>query len=151
MSLPKTLYGSSRSIPQSGERKWGNTMTQVVADLIDGVDGISLLLASGVALLKLESTTTSLAAAATLTPTHPIHRIQSTGGVVILSGTTAIADGSVNGQILALHGVSDANAVTIPDGANTLFNGDIFLGNKHSCVLEWDSTNSAWRDVSRNN
>lgn len=151
MALPKTFYGTSRDVPQSGERNWGNTMTQVVADLIDGLDGITLLLASGVSLLKLESTDSTLADGATFTPTHPAHRIQGDGGAATADATTAIADGSTDGQILVLFGVSDVNTVTIEDGSNTSFNGDVILTNGICFITYWDSTNSVWRELTRNN
>lgn len=151
MALPKTFYGTSRDVPQSGERNWGNTMTQVVADLIDGLDGVTLLLASGISLLKLESADTSLAAGATLTATYPVHRIQGTAGAVTLDTTTAIADGGVDGQLLVLFGVSDTNTVTIEDAANTKFNGQIIVTDGDCITLYWDSTNSVWRELNRNN
>lgn len=151
MPNPKTLFGTSRDVPLKGERKWGNSMTGVVEDLIDGVDGTSLLLSSGVTLAKLESTDTTIADAATLTPTHPIHRIQGSGGAVTLDATAAIADGSIDGQLLILQGVSDTNTVTIEDAANTKMNGQAFLNDGASITFIWDSTNSLWREQTRNN
>jgi len=151
MALPKTFYAVSRDIPQSGERNWGNTMTQVVADLIDGLDGVTLLLASGVSLLKLESTDTSFAAGATLTATFPAHRVQGASGAVTLDATTAVTDGSIDGQLLVLFGVSDTNTVTIEDAANTKLNGQVILTDGDCIILYWDSTNSLWREVARNN
>ena len=115
------------------------------------MDGISLLLDSGVVLLKLEPTDTTLADGATLTVTHPVHRVQGDGGAATLDGTTAIADGTTDGQKLILFGVSDVNTVTIEDAANTKLNGQVILTDGDCIELYWDSTNSIWREKGRNN
>ncbi len=151
MPLPKVLFGTSRDVPLDDERGWGATVTGVLADLIDFADSLGLLSASDVALPRFEAATTALAAGATLTPTHPVHRISSTGGAVVLSAATAIADGSVDGQLLVLFGTSDANTVEVPAAANTQLNGPCILTNGDCLELYWDLALSAWRERSRSN
>ncbi len=151
MPTAKTLYGTSRDVPLTDERDWGNTMTNVVADSIDGLDGISLLLATGKTLLKSEITVTTFAAAATLTPLTPVHRVSGTSGAVTLDGTTAITDGSIDGQWLVLVGNNDTNTVTIDDAANTRMNGQVILTQGDAIFFLWDSTASEWQEITRNN
>lgn len=149
--VDNALYGETRAMPLDDERGWGAQVRGVLIDSMDGLDSISRLQDSGVAFLKLESTDSTLAASATLTPTHPIHRVAGSGGAVTLSATTAIADGTIADQVLVLQGTSDTNTVTVPDGANTALNGLAILSDGTSLLLIWDATNSKWRELSRNN
>ncbi len=151
MPIAKTLYGTSRDVPLTDERDWGNTMTNVVSDKIDGLDGISLLLATGKVLLKSEITTATIADTATLTPLTTVHRISGTGAAATLDGTTAITDGSIDGQWLLLIGNDNTNTVTIDDAANTRLNGQVILTLGDVIILIWDSTASEWQEIARNN
>jgi len=151
MSIPKTLFGTVRNIPTNDERSWGSTVTSVLVDLIDAADSFGFLTVADVGLLRLESTSTALAAAATLTPTHPVHKVASTGGAVVLGAVTAIADGSVDGQLLTLFGTSDTDTVEVPAAANTQMNGPCVLTNGDALNLYWDLALSAWREMSRSN
>lgn len=153
MPSDKNLYGETRPVPLDDERGWGNTVTGILSDSIDGLDGISFLLESGVVLFYLEPTQTTLASSATLTVTHPIHLVQSNSGFsVTLDGATAIADGTKNGQILILVGVGTGpNQVIVPDSANTLLNGEAILSNSVALVLVWDGLRSAWQELTRSN
>lgn len=151
MPVSNSLYDESRDVPLDDDRGWGAQVRGILLDSMDGLDSLTFLQSSGVAGLKFESTDSTLAAAATLTPSHPIHRVAGSGGAVTLNGTTAIGDGPKDGWVLILQGTSDTNTVTIPTGANTKFNGDIVLGDGDSAILNWDATNSVWREISRNN
>lgn len=150
MSITKSLFGTNRVIPQTPERNWGAQVTSILSDLIDGVDKTTLLQAA-VGLLKMASTDTALAAAATLTVTHPWHRVNGSGGAVALDGTTAIGDGFENGQLLVLTGTDAVNTVEVPDGANTDLNGKIVLGLGDAIFLIWDNARSVWQELTRNN
>jgi hypothetical protein len=123
-------------------------MTNFSTNSGNGLDGISLLLASGKALLKSEITTATIADAATLTPFTTVHRISGTGAAATLA---AIADGSVDGQWLCLVGNDNTNTVTINTGANTTLNGQVVLTLGDVIFLIWDATASVWQEVARNN
>lgn len=151
MPTPKTLHGSTVNVPIKDETDWGSEVSGYEATLIDSVDGATLLTSTGVTLVKFEVTTGTLAASATLTATHPIHRIAGASGAVTLDVTTAIADGQVDGQLLILKGTNDTNTVTINDAANTNLNGPVTLTAGDQIELWWDSTGSEWTEIGRNN
>jgi len=151
MPLNKTLFGTTRAIPITDERGWGAVVTSVLADLIDAVDSFGFLTGTDVGLLRFESTTTALAAGATLTPTHPVHKVAGSGGAVVLDATTAVADGSVAGRLLPLFGTDDVNTVEVPAAANTQLNGPCILTNGDALEMFWDATLSAWRERNRSN
>jgi hypothetical protein len=151
MSIDTVLYGTTYAIPETDERDWGSTMTSLHTNATNGLDGISLLLASGKSLLKSEITTATIADAATLTPLTTVHRISGTGGAATLDGTTAITDGDIDGQWLCLIGNDNTNTVTIDTGANTTLNGQVVLTLGDVIFLIWDATASVWQEVARNN
>lgn len=154
MPLTNELYGEEALVPLDDERGWGAQVTRILSDSIDGLDSATFLLPTGIAVLKPQSTAasiTSLAAAATLTPTHPVHYVVGSGGAVTLSAVTAIADGTVADQELEVHGTDDTNTVEIPDGANTLLNGPVVLRSMDCIKFKWNATASVWREISRNN
>lgn len=154
MPVDHDLYGETRPVPLTDERGWGDTVTGILGDGIDGLDSTTFLQTSGVAVLKPESnvaTPNSLAAGATLTVTHPAHYVVGSGGAVTLSAVTAIADGAVADQELEIFGTDDTNTVEIPTGANTLLNGPVTLRSMDCIRLKWNATGSVWREVSRSN
>jgi hypothetical protein len=151
MSQNVTLFGTVYAIPETDERNWGNTMTNFSVNTGNGVDGGLFLTTTGKTLFLEESTTTTFAAGATLTALTPVHKVAGTSGAVTLDGTTAIADGQVDGQMLRLIGTSDTNTVTIDTGANTRMNGQIVITLGDVITYRWDSTASEWQEVGRNN
>lgn len=144
MSITKTLFGTSRQIPENEEEGWGTNTTNLLADQTDGVN--AGFMKSGANVLQRESIASStLAAAATLTQTAMTHRIQGSGGAVTLSATTPIAAGVQDGQKLTLEGAHATNTVTIPGGSDTTaLNGDIVLGLYHRIKLIWNATAGKW-------
>ncbi len=91
---------------------------------------------------------TALNAAATLTPNGSHVRVGGNGGNITLNGTTGIANGSRVGQILLLIGSSDANSVTLNDGANVQLAGGAnrTLGLNDALTLIWNGTD--WIETS---
>ena len=149
MAVLKSLFGTNYSIPESREKKWGPAATAVLSDLIDGLDGVATLV-GGVPFLSLPSTTSTLSDDGTLTPITPWHRISGTSGAISLNTITAIGDGSKDGQILVLSGTSATNTVVVPDGANTLLNGEAVLGLHEALVLIWcTATGGDWIELFR--
>lgn len=149
MSYNKTLFGNTVSVPEAGNSGVGPAATAILDDCIDGVDQ-SFTMVSGVVLPRRQSTTSVLAGAATLTQTHPLHRVSGSGGAVTLSGTTAIANGTIDGQWLILVGDHATNTVTIQNGANVqLTGGDVTLNQFEAITLEWNSTQGDWQEISR--
>lgn len=149
MSIVKTLFNISRTIPETDEVDWGDQMTLLLDDICDALDQICGLSAGGLGVPRLKSSTSVLAAAATLTVTTPCHKISGNGGAVTLSGATSIADGDVADQIVLLQGNHATNTVTIQDATNTRLNGNITLAIGDSILLRWDSTDSNWWEISR--
>ncbi len=65
---------------------------------------------------------------------------------VTLNATTAIANGPTVGATLILEGGSDANAVTIPNAANTRLGAARTLGIRDTLTLIWNGLN--WLELS---
>jgi len=152
MSIAKTLLGSVRQVPQTGETGWGSEGTQIFVDLIDSNNISVQKLASGsLVFVNGVATAAALAAGATLTQTATVMRVLSTGGAVTLSAVTAIAAGEYDEQVLEVAGTDNVNTVTIPDAGNMDINGLITLSLGTRISLAWDDGAALWREVSRNN
>jgi len=141
------LFGTVRKIPANKERKWGAEVRSTIIDLSTWANSMGTLSGSN-ALLALSHADSTLAAGATLTPTKSVHRVQGNGGAVTL-GATAIANGTIEGQLLILVGQSDSNSVTITHGSNVRLNGNVTLALDDVLWLRWDGTD--WMELSRNN
>lgn len=151
MSVQKDLYGTTRTIPVTNDTVWGDETTAVLEDLVDGVEDTTAQLVSTQCVARSTSTTTTIAAAGTLTPTYRVHKVSGSGAAVTLSATTAIADGEKDGQLLTLMGNHATYTVTILDGANTQLNGNVTLEQYETIELRWDTTLSAWQELTRSN
>lgn len=90
---------------------------------------------------------TALPVNASLVPNASHILVAGGSGSVTLSGTTAIANGSAVGQILLLIGNSDANTVTVNDGANVqcAAGANRTLGRNDVLTLLWNGTD--WLEV----
>lgn len=151
MSIPQTLFGVVFTIPEDDEVDWGLQVTTLLVDICKGLNQVLGLSINGQGVPILVSTTTTLAAASTLTVTSPTHKVTGTPGAVTLSAVTAIANGDVVDQMVLIQGNHAVNSVTILDGANTRLNGNITLFLGQSILLRWDVTDSNWWEISRNN
>ena len=150
MSQNQAYSGTTFVIPETEEVDWGEQVTDYLVKMARGNNSTSAILISQNIGIHLHlPTVTSVTAAMTLTQTHPRHKVAGDSAARTLSATTAIADGSFDGQELVASGNSASNTVTIPDGANTRLNGNITLGLGDSITLIWDSTDSNWWEISR--
>jgi len=152
MAISKTLLGTSREIPQSGNKGWGSTMTTVTTDLIDIANVNTDKNAAGNKVNILTVDTQTPASAATLVVNGSLVRISGSAGAVTLNSTTPIANGEFNGQLLELSGINDTNTVTIESGGtNVKMNGDVTLTDGDHIQYWWDNTSTAWQERGRNN
>jgi len=152
MAISKTLLGTSREIPQSGNKGWGSTMTTVATDLIDIANVNTDKNAAGSLVNILTVDTQTPASAATLVVNGSLVRISGSAGAVTLNATTPITNGEFDGQILELSGINDTNTVTIQsNGTNVKMNGDVTLTDGDTIKYWWDNTSTAWRERARNN
>jgi len=152
MAISKTLWGTVRSIPQTDEENWGDTLTNLHADTADGLDTITGLAGTTPVPIS-KSSALSLAAGGTIpsaggTVTKAVYYVSGNGGAVTL-GSIAIANGSVDGQMVRIIGTSDTNTVTINHGSNTTQNGDITLSADESILFIWKNSASLWKEVNR--
>lgn len=147
MTIAVELFGTDRNVPETGERGWGDDVTDLLVTLAEAVD--ATVSNSTTPSPRLASASASLAALGTLTPTAATMLVSGTPGAVTLSATTAIADGPTDGQLLLILG--GANAVTIPDGANTSLNGPATLTQDAALLLRWSDSLSRWIEISRSN
>lgn len=148
MGIPRDLYGSVRTVPVLEDEGWGDNVTSYDLDLITGVEFTTSKKGSLALQCLPPKTPATYLTGETITPTHPEHVISGNGGPVTLSGVTAIADGSKNGEILVLKGAHATNTVTILDAANTALNGPVVLGLNDKISLKWDG--SDWVEQWRN-
>ena len=136
MSVSKTLYTTTRNIPQRDETGWGAEVTTDLEDLVDHAEDTSCKVGTEI-VAKEPQTTTVPTAGYTLAATHRRHLLNP-ASAVSLDATTAIAAGTITGQLLTLVGASDTNTVTILNGANTVMNGSIILGLNEEITFRWD-------------
>ena len=151
MSIAKTLLGSARVVPETGETGWGAETTQILVDLIDSNNITVEKLASGSLVQIITPGTATPAAASTLVPTSSYMRISGSGGAVTLDTTTPITAGEFDGQALEIEGTNDTNTVTIEDSGNVELNGLIVLASGTWITLRWNSTAVKWRERNRSN
>ena len=148
MAVSKTLYGSTRNVPETPEENWGAEVTTFLGDMIDGLENVSEKIGAAFAFVNGTNVNdTSLAAGATITPAGGRHRVAGASGAVTLDGTTAIADGTKDNQLLLLEGTDNTNTVTVPDGANTSLPSNVTLADGDVLYLAWNSTRSAWVQI----
>lgn len=124
--------------------------TSITADTDDQVDfevgGADKLRISAMGPVLVEGSVIALGAAGTITPTNPYQPITSTTAVTA-SATTAIADGTLTGQVVCLVNENASDAIIIPDAANTNLSGAITLGNDDTLCVLWDGAD--WLEVSQ--
>ena len=150
MGISQALFGVNYTVPETPDRNWGAQVTAYNLAIMQALNtGYFSLNSNGV--LVLNSTVLALAASATITPARQAHYVASTGGAVTLDATTAIADGSIDGQTLFLFGNSNTNTVEVPNSANTRLNGSVILTLGDCLALQWNDTDSNWWEISRNN
>lgn len=151
MSTSKTLHVDTIEIPEVDEIDWGAEVSAFLATYTEDLDEIAYQDADGNVFNRLSVTTATLADGAELTPASSWYRLQGTSGAITLDGTTAITDGEKDGQVLVIKCTSDANSVTINDGANTDMNGNVTLLEGDVIELFWDDTSSEWVERNRTN
>jgi|SRR5882672_6753165 len=150
MSILTTYSGNAYPVPETDETDWGETVTNLlVSELLGGNTTECVLTTANQGAHRAVATSTTLAAASTMTQTYARHKVSGTPGAVTLSGTTAIADGTFDGQILIIQGASASNTVTIQDGANTRMNGNMLLALGSVLTLVWDLADSNWVELWR--
>jgi len=147
MTYSKGLFGQNYDVPEAGDNNVGPAATAILDDLMDAADGGFGRTPGLVIIPRLPSTTTSLAASATLTRTHPVHKVSGSGGPVTLNATTAIANGTVDGELLILQGDHATNTVTIQNNANVRLRGDITLRQYETLELRWDTAIGDWVEL----
>jgi|SRR5690606_4544088 len=148
MAISLPLFGTTRSIPVTRERNWGAQVTSILADLVRFANAAGFVVGDN-GLLRIDGEALELADGATLTPTKSFHSVIGDGEPATLDGTTAIANGVVNRQVLILVGASSTNTVTIPSGANTALNGSVTLGLAEAIFLMWAESSSFWHEIAR--
>lgn len=145
---PKTFIDETVYIPEAGQKPWYVEAQKIFNKSIDVLNSF-VFKVSGVYLpFYPTSTTISLLGSATLTPTHTTMRVSGNGGPVVLGTTTAIADGSIEGQLLIVEGRSNTNTVEIRGNANTK-GGDVILGLSDSITYKWSLVDSLWVEQGR--
>lgn len=90
-----------------------------------------------------EQTVVEATSAGTITATGTYQPITSTA--VVTLGTTAIADGSTEGQYLCLVNENASDTIAISDGQNTNLSGNVVLGNDDTLCMIWDGAD--WVEV----
>lgn len=98
----------------------------------------------------------SISAAGTIAiPTTPttwklgILRVQG-NAASITTGVPGLANGTIDGQIVHIIGLSDANSVTINPSATVDINGTVTLGDGDVITLTWITATTKWVEISRN-
>jgi hypothetical protein len=150
MSQNGTYSGTTYAVPETDEVDWGETVTALlIQHLLGGNTTECVLTAANQGAHRASSTSTTLAAGATLTQTYALHKVAGSGAAVTLSATNSIADGTFDDQVLIVQGSSATNTVTILDGSNTRMNGNITLAQGDTIAFRWDLADSNWWEMYR--
>lgn len=144
MAISKTWNGTPYQIPETSEEGWGPEMTNYLADLAD--NAVSKI--GSVSLVAIETTDITPTAGSTVTVSRGHHTL-SPASAVTLSASTALGDGTTDGEVVILQGTSDTNTVTILNGANTSLNGHAMLGEDQILQLRWDASAGNWVEIGR--
>lgn len=145
----RDLYGTTRTIPATGNYDWGAQVSGVLEDTCTGLNSISSLLTT-IPVLQMLSTSTSVVNGATLTQTHQVHLVAGAAGTSTLDTITPIAASAYN-NLLVLIGSSISNAVIIPEGGtNMLINGEMKIVQGSVIMLIYNTTLSKWVELFRN-
>lgn len=124
--------------------------TTITVDTDDQIDfavadtDVFQITATGPALS--EGTVVALEDDGTITPLASYQPITSTAAVTA-SATTAIANGTLNGQVVCLVNENASDAIIIPDTANTNLSGAATLGADDVLCVIWDGAD--WLEISQ--
>jgi hypothetical protein len=96
------------------------------------------------------SSTANITAAGGITVNHITMRVQGNGGPVTITANPQIAAG-VDGEILILEGMSNANTVQIQNGNGIRLQGGIAftMGLGDSITMSYDGSSGTWTEISR--
>jgi hypothetical protein len=154
MPVLVSFNGTNYNIPLTGELGWGDqveTFLVAVANaaLVSGSSPAALNITTlNVTNQSFVKAPLTVAAGASITPTQT-NIVLTSLSAIALSVTTAIANGTTEGQILILSNVGNYE-IFIQNGANTLMNGDIYLATGESIEFKWDAT-LFWVEQRRSN
>lgn len=76
-------------------------------------------------------------------------RIQGSGGAVVVSTTTGIANGDLAGRKITLIGLDNTNTVQLTSAGNVTLNGACTLAQNDLITLIWDAVSVKWVELSR--
>ena len=148
------LFGTSRTVPADGATNWGEDVRVILTDMMKALDKMSMLV-SDIPFLVLQVTQNIPTNGSTQAVVSARHDLAPSSPITLgAPSTSAIADGTKDGQTLLLVGTHDTNTVTIDsDHQNVVLDGDVILGKNDAIFLVWDSDNDkdsgAWVEVSR--
>ena len=113
-------------------------------------------LSSGIVSAYVVNTTQSIAAAGTIAiavdTARQICPVEGSGGATTANTTTAIDNGTIDGQEIVLRGTHATNSVTLNSATTNLeINGSMVLIANSTIYLIWNDTSSKWIEVGRSN
>jgi len=124
--------------------------TSITADTDDQIDfevaGADELRITTTGPALVEQTVVVVTAGSIITPTGAYQPITSTAEFTA-SASTAVADGTVVGQLLILVNENASDVIHIPDAANTNISAQADLGNDDTITLIWDGAD--WLEVAQ--
>jgi hypothetical protein len=146
MSITKTLFEQTRSVPETGETGWGLEVTTLLVDLIDWVDAHGVRIGVSDFSIRLPTLQSIVEDGDELSVTGGCHVLYTEDSPCEIT----LGDGEEDGQTLVLRGnVAMVVSVLITSnlGAGRKFNGDVTLWASESISLRWDG--ASWVEESR--
>tara|TARA_B100001245_G_scaffold230525_1_gene210261 strand:+ start:6439 stop:6948 length:510 start_codon:yes stop_codon:yes gene_type:complete len=165
---PIPLFGTTRTVPESGDTNWGDNVTGILTDVIKALNKMATLVGD-VPFLLMQGRGSIQYCTEDLELPVTGNRIDVKGNTVVDgSGDDAAVtlgdddpavnsiadpdDTTVDGQTLLVVGTSDSATVRLDsDHPNIVINGDIVLSDNVAILLLWDSGTTNWVEVSRSN
>lgn len=151
MSLPSSLFGESREIPETDEIDYGDPLSELLFDITEGLNALVQRIGT-TNYVRHEGTPTgeTFTAAQVLSVTKPLHVGAGTPGAV----TITLANGTHRGQLARIMCTHATNTITIVNSGNMLMRSDVTLELGESILLMWIGTgvtgiSNKWVELSR--
>ena len=149
MSVSKTLFGVTRTIPETDEVDWGDPTTDLLADICDALATFYHVIGANYLTRLGDPVSETFTAAQVLTVTKPLH----IGEGASVAVTITLANGTVDGHVVRIMSTDSTKTITILNSGNMLMRSDVTLENGESIELMWISSSggitSKWVELSR--
>ena len=152
MGTTHELFGTTRTVPATGDTDWGDNVSGILRDLIKALNRMAMLVGNVPYMIMNVDDQIVTEGGTVDVGEEGANRVDLSAETAVTlgaaGGANVIDNGTVDGQTLLLVGMSDTNTVRLDsDHPGVGLNGDITLGLNDAILLMWNGT--VWIEVSR--